>query len=76
MFTATQYPADYGFIEHALAHGGSGPDALVLVQEPTFPGRLVRSRDIGIFRMRDEQGPTPKVLRVPTADHRLQYRAY
>ncbi len=73
LFTATQYPTDYGFIDDTLAGDGTALDAMVLVQEPTFPGCLVRSRPIGMFRMRDEQGPTPKVLCVPTADHRLAY---
>jgi inorganic pyrophosphatase len=71
LFTATQYPADYGYIEGTCGVQGTALDALVLVQEPTFPGCLVLSRAIGMFRMRDEQGPTPKVLCVPATDHRL-----
>jgi inorganic pyrophosphatase len=71
LFTATQYPADYGFIEHSLGEDTDPLDALVLVQEPTFPGCLIRCRAIGMFRMRDDKGPDPKVLCVPTADHRL-----
>ncbi|GIM97062.1 inorganic diphosphatase [Paractinoplanes toevensis] len=73
LFTATQYPADYGYIEGTCGTGGTALDALVLVREPTFPGCLVLSRAIGLFRMRDEIGPTPKVLTVPTADPRLAY---
>src|SRR3954470_20905522 len=38
--TATQYPADYGFIENTLGEDGDPLDALVLLQEPTFPGCL------------------------------------
>ena len=71
LFTAAQYPADYGFIEGTRGEDGTALDALVLVQEPTFPGCLVLSRPIGLFHMRDEQGPTPKVVCVPSADHRL-----
>jgi len=71
LFTATQYPADYGYIEHTMTARGTALDAMVLVQEPTFPGCLVLSRAIGMFCMRDEQGPTPKVLCVPATDHRL-----
>ncbi|MGA5300344.1 inorganic diphosphatase [Nucisporomicrobium flavum] len=73
LFTATQYPADYGFIDDTLVEDGTALDALVLVQEPTFPGCVILSRAIGMFRMRDEQGTTPKVLCVPTADHRLAH---
>jgi inorganic pyrophosphatase len=71
LFTATQYPADYGYIENTLGEDADNLDALVLIQEPTFPGCLVRCRAIGMFRMRDEQGPDPKVLCVPSADLRL-----
>ncbi|MEV4703349.1 inorganic diphosphatase [Actinoplanes sp. NPDC049316] len=73
LFTATQYPADYGFIEDTLVGDGTALDALVLVQEPTFPGCVILSRAIGMFTMRDEQGATPKVLCVPAADHRLAH---
>lgn len=72
LFTATQYPVDYGFVDDTIGPAGDSDalDAAVLVQEPTFPGCLIRCRAIGIFRMRDEQGPTPKVICVPTADLR------
>jgi inorganic pyrophosphatase len=73
LFTATQYPADYGFIEDTLTDGGKALDAMVLVQEPTFPGCLILCRAIGMFRMYDEDGPTPKVLCVPAGDHRLTH---
>jgi inorganic pyrophosphatase len=73
LFTSTQYPCDYGFIEDTLGEGGTALDAMVLVQQPTFPGCVVLSRAIGLFRMRDEEGPTPKVLCVPAGDHRLAH---
>ncbi|MCC5697465.1 inorganic diphosphatase, partial [Klebsiella pneumoniae] len=50
LFTATQYPADYGFIENTLGEDGDPVDALVLVQEPTFPGGLITARAIGMVR--------------------------
>jgi inorganic pyrophosphatase len=70
LFTSTRYPADYGFIEGTMAADGDPLDALVLVQEPTFPGCLVRCRAIGMFRMRDEEGPDDKILCVPAGDPR------
>jgi inorganic pyrophosphatase len=73
LFTATQYPADYGFIENSLGADGDPLDALVLVQEPTFPGCLIRCRTIGMFRMRDEKGGDDKVLCVPTNDLRMEH---
>ena len=73
LFTATQYPADYGFIEGTLGQDGDPLDALVLIQEPTFPGCLVRARAIGMFRMSDEKGRDDKVLCVPFEDPRQEH---
>ena len=71
LFTATRYPADYGYIENTLGQDGDPLDALVLVQQPTFPGCLMRCRAIGMFRMTDEAGGDDKVLCVPGDDPRL-----
>ena len=71
LFTSTRYPADYGFIEGTLADDGDPLDALVLLEEPTFPGCLIRCRAIGMFRMRDEKGKDDKVLTVPATDPRM-----
>ncbi len=73
LFTATQYPADYGFIDDTLGLDGDPLDALVLVSEPTFPGCLIRSRAIGMFRMTDEMGGDDKVLCVPANDPRQEH---
>ncbi len=73
LFTSTQYPADYGFIENTLGLDGDPLDALVLLQEPTFPGCLIKCRAIGMFRMTDEAGGDDKVLCVPSTDPRLEH---
>ncbi len=70
LFTATQYPADYGFIDNTLGQDGDPLDALVLLSEPTFPGCLILARAIGMFRMTDEKGPDDKVLCVSANDPR------
>jgi inorganic pyrophosphatase len=70
LFTATQYPADYGFIDDTLGQDGDPLDALVLLAEATFPGCLVTARAIGMFRMTDEAGPDDKVLCVSANDPR------
>jgi inorganic pyrophosphatase len=72
LFTSTRYPSDYGFIEDTLADDGDPLDALVLLDEPTFPGCVIRSRAIGMFRMRDEKGADDKVLCVAATDPRMQ----
>ena len=73
LFTSTRYPADYGFIENTLADDGDPLDALVLLDEPTFPGCQIRCRAIGMFRMRDEKGVDDKVLCVPSTDPRMAH---
>ena len=73
LFTATQYPADYGFVPDTLGEDGDPLDALVLVQEPTFPGCLIRSRPIGMFRMTDEKGGDDKIICVPAGDPRQEH---
>src|SRR5579875_2927366 len=73
LFTATRYPSDYGFVEDTLGTDGDPLDALVLVEEPTFPGCLIRCRAIGMFRMTDEKGGDDKVLCVPAGDPRQEH---
>lgn len=41
LFTATRYPADYGFLDGTPGRDGDPLDALVLIDEPTFPGKEV-----------------------------------
>ena len=72
LFTSTRYPSDYGYIENTLADDGDPLDALVLLEEPTFPGCLIRCRAIGMFRMRDEKGADDKVLCVVATDPRWE----
>ena len=62
LFTATTYPADYGFVPDTLAGDGDPLDALVLVADPTFPGCVVRVRILGMFSMRDEKGVDAKLI--------------
>jgi inorganic pyrophosphatase len=70
LFTSTQYPCDYGYVEHTLALDGDPIDALVLTGEPTFPGCVVRARAVAVYRMSDEHGPDEKLLCVPANDPR------
>lgn len=72
LFTAMSYPADYGYIEDTLGEDGDPLDALVLLDEPTFPGCVVRARAIGVFHMVDEAGGDDKILCVPAGDPRKE----
>ena len=68
LFSATFYPADYGFVPDTLAEDGDPLDALVLLDEPTFPGCMVESRPVGVFWMTDEKGPDAKIICVACGD--------
>ncbi|MEY2472611.1 MAG: inorganic pyrophosphatase [Actinomycetota bacterium] len=70
LFTATAYPADYGFIPDTLSEDGDPLDALVLLDEPTFPGCWIAARPVGVFWMTDDKGPDAKILCVPAHDAR------
>src|SRR5665811_668369 len=68
LLTAMSYPADYGFIPETLGEDGDPLDAMVLLEDPTFPGCWIECRPIGVFWMRDEKGPDAKVICIPTND--------
>lgn len=68
LFSSVHYPSDYGFIPETLAEDGDPLDALVLVSEPTFPGCLIETKPIGLFKMWDEKGVDYKILCVPLKD--------
>jgi inorganic pyrophosphatase len=70
LYSSVHYPTDYGFIAGTLALDGDALDALVVVEEPTFPGCHVIARPIGVLEMRDEKGPDQKILAVPVGDPR------
>ena len=70
LYSSVHYPTDYGFITGTLALDGDALDALVVVDEPTFPGCHVIARPIGVLDMRDEKGPDQKILAVPVGDPR------
>jgi len=46
LFTSTCYPLDYGFVPDTLAEDGDPLDALVMLDEPAFPGCLVLARPV------------------------------
>jgi inorganic pyrophosphatase len=70
LFTSMAYPSDYGYVEDTLGEDGDPLDALVLLDEPTWPGCLVLVRPIGMFHMRDEAGGDDKILCIPAGDPR------
>lgn len=72
LFTSTSYPADYGYIPGTLAQDGDPLDAMVLLDEPAFPGVEVSVRPVAVYRSRDEEGVDDKILCVPAGDPRYE----
>lgn len=68
LFSATYYPADYGFIPGTLGEDGDPLDVLVLVEEPTFPGCHIMVQPVAVFWMADEKGRDTKIISVPAAE--------
>jgi inorganic pyrophosphatase len=71
LFSSVHYPADYGFVTDTIARDGDPLDALVVVEEPTFPGCVIPARPIGTLLMRDSKGEDEKILAVPVGDPRF-----
>jgi len=70
LFTATTYPADYGYIPETLGGDGDPLDALVLLEDPVYPGVWVQARPVGVLYMHDEAGEDAKILCVPPREPR------
>jgi inorganic pyrophosphatase len=68
LFTATRYPADYGYIPETHADDDDPLDALALVSEPTFPGCYITIKPVGLFVMQDQGREDLKILGVPVGD--------
>ncbi|MFA5169218.1 MAG: inorganic diphosphatase [Candidatus Paceibacterota bacterium] len=65
LYSSVFWPFEYGFIENTLSEDGDPLDAVVLVNEPTFPGCVIPSKIIGMFNMEDESGIDYKIIAVP-----------
>lgn len=68
LFSAVQYPGDYGFLPRTLGDDGDPLDVLVLMTIPVFTGCLVEARPVGLFHLIDRGAADEKVLAVPIGD--------
>lgn len=68
LYTATHYPANYGFIPRTYADDGDPLDVLVLCSEPIFPMTLVEVYPIGAMRMIDGGKQDDKIIALPFSD--------
>jgi inorganic pyrophosphatase len=71
LYGAVHFPTDYGFVPGTRASDGDPIDALVMVEERTFPGCLIRVRLIGLLTITDGDREEPKLLAVPVDEPRF-----
>jgi inorganic pyrophosphatase len=75
LFAGASFPYDFGYVPATLGGDGDPLDVLLLMDEPAFPGCLVRARAIGVLRATKGRAANDKVLAVSTdakvwANHR------
>ena len=68
LYTATHYPANYGFIPRTYAGDNDPLDVLVLCQETINPLTLVKCYPIGVLKMIDDNEEDEKIIAVASQD--------
>ena len=68
LYTATHYPANYGFIPRTYADDGDPLDVLVLCGESIYPMTLIDVYPIGVVRMIDGGKLDDKIIALPCND--------
>lgn len=71
LYTATHYPANYGFIPRTYAEDDDPLDVLVLCQEDILPMTLVDCYPIGIIDMIDGKEKDEKIIAIPMREPTL-----
>ena len=71
LYSAMNYPAEYGYIENTLSDDGDPLDILVISSAPTYPGCLVRARILGYLKMTDNGMGDYKLIAVVDVDPRF-----
>ena len=68
LYTATHYPANYGFIPRTYAGDGDPLDVVLICQEGIVPLTLVESYPIGVLKMVDNGEEDEKIIAIPVND--------
>jgi len=68
LYTATHYPASYGFIPRTYADDHDPLDVIVLCAEEIDPLVLVRVYPIGVISMEDNNEVDDKIIAIPFED--------
>lgn len=70
LYSAMNYPTEYGIIENTLAPDGDPLDILVICKDPTFPGCIVPARVLGYLPVIDDGQEDYKLISVVDCDPR------
>ncbi len=76
LFTAMNYPFNYGFIPQTKEEDGDPVDVLILGNDQYFPLSVVRSKPIGVLITEDEEGKDSKIIAVPHEKIDTNYSKY
>ena len=68
LYTATHYPANYGFIPRTYGDDNDPLDVLLLCSESIEPMTLVRAYPIGVISMMDNGRRDEKIIAIPMGD--------
>ncbi len=71
LHAAVYFPAGYGFVPGTRSSDGERLDALVLGDEPAFPGCLARVRLLGVLAIATGHGSEDKLLGAPVGEPRF-----
>ncbi|GAC1320299.1 MAG: inorganic diphosphatase [Chloroflexota bacterium] len=72
LYSAVHYPTDYGFVPSTRSQDDELLDAMVLIDESTFPGCVIETRLIGVLTIRHGSGTQEyKLLTVPVNEPRF-----
>ena len=73
LYSATFYPANYGFIPQTLGEDNDPLDILVLSQIDLVPLCIVEARVIGVMRMLDQGEGDDKIIAIADKDMGVNY---
>jgi inorganic pyrophosphatase len=66
LFAGASFPYDFGYVPATLGGDGDPLDVLLLMDEPAFPGCVVRARPIGVLKANKEGKPNDRIIAVST----------
>jgi inorganic pyrophosphatase len=71
------FPYDFGFVPSTIAEDGDPVDVLVLMDEPAFPGCVVKCRLVGVIRGEQGEGKeteeNDRLVGVEIANHQWEH---